>query len=394
MKTKCYIYGAGGNGIKLFEYFKRINEVEVTAFIDRDVNKQNKNVGGRPETKDQISNVGIECISLDEAIRRNGKCEVIFVSLQWGEEVKNQLQAMGFTRVFCVGSWISKYLDSGYYVPKIYEVNDYVYACPFNHYESPYPDIVEIHQKEAEIFDRNKDVLDINFNVTRQLELLKEMEEISLPEWSDERGESPYRYYYNNSWFGKGSADALYYILRIVRPKRIIEIGSGYSTMVMLDINENYFDNQIQITSIEPRADRLKALLKPTDDLKIYEKNMQEVPLSFFEQLDKDDILFIDSSHVSRINSDVNRIFFEILPRLKQGVYVHFHDIHYPFIYPAKWIYEGRAYNEQYLLRAFLMNNSSWSIQFFGDMLMHKYKERMIGKLKDCGIGSIWIQKN
>ena len=121
---------------------------------------------------------------------------------------------------------------------------------------------------------------------------------------------------------------------------------------------------------------------------------MQEVPLSFFEQLDKDDILFIDSSHVSRINSDVNRIFFEILPRLKQGVYVHFHDIHYPFIYPAKWIYEGRAYNEQYLLRAFLMNNSSWSIQFFGDMLMHKYKERMIGKLKDCGIGSIWIQKN
>lgn len=73
--------------------------------------------------------------------------------------------------------------------------------------------------------------------------------------------------------------------------------------------------------------------------------------------------------------------------------YVHFHDIHYPFIYPAKWIYEGRAYNEQYLLRAFLMNNSSWSIQFFGDMLMQKYKERMIGKLKGCGIGSIWIQK-
>lgn len=382
MKTRCYIYGAGKYGKLLLTYLHKWNEVEVIAFIDKDIDKQKKNFFG-----------GVECLSLDEVIRRKQKERVIFVSLKKGKEIKSQLQEMGFTNVFWVGSWIENQIKNEYYIPKICEATDYVNVHPFNLYESPYPDIIEIHKQEAEIFDISKEVSDINFNVTRQFELLKEMEKISLPEWPNEAGESNYRYYYNNIWFGKGSADALYYMLRIVKPKRIIEIGSGYSTSVMLDTNEAFLGNSIQITSIEPRADRLKALLRPTDNLKIYETDMQKIPLSFFEQLEKDDILFIDSSHVSKINSDVNRVFFEILPYLKQGVYVHFHDILYPFIYPKQWIYEGRAYNEAYLLRAFLMNNSSWSIQFFGDMLMKKYKERLIDRLEGCGSASIWIRK-
>lgn len=382
MKTRCYIYGAGKYGKVLLSHFIESKEIEVIAFIDKDIDKQNKEIQG------------VRIISLEEMIRQNGKEEIIFVSLQKGKEIKSQLQTLGFTKVFFAGSWIQTYIEQQeYFTPKIQESTDYINVHPFNHYESPYPDITEIHYKEAEIFDKNKEVLNIDFNITRQFEILKKMEKISLPGWSNNLGENNYRYYYNNIWFGKGSADALYYMLRIVKPKRIIEIGSGYSTSAMLDINETYFENTIQIISIEPRADRLKALLRSNDNLKIYEINMQEVSLGLFSQLERDDFLFVDSSHVSKINSDVNRIFFEILPRLRKGVYVHFHDIFYPFIYPRPWVYEGRAYGETYLLRAFLMNNSSWSIQFFGDMLEYQYKDQMIDRLKGCGSGSIWLRR-
>lgn len=182
--------------------------------------------------------------------------------------------------------------------------------------------------------------------------------------------------------------------MQIIKPRHIIEIGSGYSTAVMLDTNENYFENKIHITCIEPRADRLRTLLRTIDDLEVYEKDLQEIPVQFFDTLGKNDILFIDSSHVSKMNSDVNYVFFEILPRLKKGCYIHFHDVFYPFIYPRRWIYEGRSYNEMYMIRAFLMNNKEYSVQFFGDMLSQRCSDLIPEYLQGVGIGSLWIKKN
>ena len=118
------------------------------------------------------------------------------------------------------------------------------------------------------------------------------------------------------------------------------------------------------------------------------------IPPSFFEELEENDMLFIDSSHVSKMDSDVNYEFFEIFPRLKQGVYIHFHDVYYPFIYPKTLIYDGRAYNEMYLLRAFLMNNKEYSIQLFGEMLEEKYSKEIPSSLKGVGSGSLWIKKS
>ncbi len=103
--------------------------------------------------------------------------------------------------------------------------------------------------------------------------------------------------------------------------------------------------------------------------------------------------MFIDSSHVSKIGSDVNYILFEILPRLNNGVYIHFHDMFFPFIYPRDWVYNGNAYNELYLLRAFLMNNKDYSVQLFGDMLQ-KQHVKVNKKLDGCGVGSLWLKKN
>ena len=104
------------------------------------------------------------------------------------------------------------------------------------------------------------------------------------------------------------------------KPKRIIEVGSGFSTAFMADVNRLYFNNDIKISAIEPYPDRLKMLFKDDyDKLDLQVVNLQEVPLEYFEKLEENDILFIDSSHVSKPDSDVNYIIFEILPRLKKN---------------------------------------------------------------------------
>ena len=107
-------------------------------------------------------------------------------------------------------------------------------------------------------------------------------------------------------------------------------------------------------------------------------------------------ILFIDSTHVSKIGSDVNSLLFDILPKLNRGVYVHFHDVFYPFEYPQEWVYQGLAWNEAYILRAFLQHNDAFKIVFFNTYLELFYREKFENSmplcLKNPG-GSIWLTK-
>ncbi len=132
-----------------------------------------------------------------------------------------------------------------------------------------------------------------------------------------------------------------------------------------------------EITHIEPYPALLKSLLKPND-------------------LKSNDILFIDSTHISKINSDVNAIFFEILPLLKSGVYIHFHDIFYPFSYPNDWLRAKNSWNEAYILRAFLSFNNTFEIVFFNTCLNYLYPDEFATALplsqKNKG-GSIWLKK-
>lgn len=119
--------------------------------------------------------------------------------------------------------------------------------------------------------------------------------------------------------------------------------------------------------------------------------------LEFFGQLEFGDILFIDSTHVSKAGSDVNYLLFEILPRLKSGVYIHFHDIFYPFEYPEEWVlHSDMIWNELYVLRAFLQNNQEYSIKFFQNFMEQEYGDLYLEhwplKEKPHG-GSLWIQK-
>jgi hypothetical protein len=206
-----------------------------------------------------------------------------------------------------------------------------------------------------------------------------------------------HRYFLNNTFFGLSDSFVLSAIIRKERPRRIIEVGSGFSTAVMLEtLRES--GQSAALTLIEPFPARLYSLLMPHDEdsLTILPKPIQQIELSVFDELNESDLLFIDSSHVAKVGSDVSHLILRILPRLKPGVLVHFHDIFYPFSYPAHWIREGRAWNESLFLRAFLVGNPNFQITAFNSFASYSFPELFRGQLpdflKDAG-GSIWLRK-
>jgi hypothetical protein len=158
------------------------------------------------------------------------------------------------------------------------------------------------------------------------------------------------------------------------------------------------FGGNIACTFIEPYPKLLHTLVRESDfeRIEILETRIQDTPLERFRALEPNDILFIDSTHVAKVGSDVNYIFSDILPILRPGVYVHFHDIFYPFEYPKEWIYEGRAWNEAYLLRAFLAFNGAYEIVLFNTFLERFHRERFARMMPLClknEGGSIWLRR-
>jgi len=270
---------------------------------------------------------------------------------------------------------------------------------PPGHFYSPIPDPDELQSIEGEIIGgTSRRVPGIELNDDEQLELLKQFSAFyrEMP-FKAERQEG-LRYYFENPAYSYSDAILLHCMMRHLKPNRIIEVGSGFSSCMILDTNDLYFDRSISTTFIEPYPELLMSLLRDSDQgkVKTIPSRLQDVDLSEFDALEENDILFIDSTHVSKINSDVNRIFFDILPRLSSGVYVHFHDIFFPFEYPKAWLLEGRAWNEAYVLKAFLQFNHA-----FHPVLMNTYmtdfhesffKENMPLCLKNTG-ASIWLRR-
>jgi len=269
---------------------------------------------------------------------------------------------------------------------------------PPGHFYSPFPDLEELRENEEEIFNIPESIPSVNLNEESQLRLLASFADYykELP-FKDEKTEG-FRYYFINDKYGYSDAIYLYCMLRHVKPNRIIEVGSGYSSCVTLDTNEHFLGNSLTCTFIEPYPELLESLLKDEerDKVQIIQRKLQEVSLDTFDSLEENDILFIDSTHVSKVHSDVNYIFFDILPRLKKGVYIHFHDIFFPFEYPKEWIYQGRAWTEDYLMRAFLQYNEAFEIILFGSYL-GIFHAKEVGEvlplcLKNSG-GSLWLRK-
>lgn len=281
---------------------------------------------------------------------------------------------------------------------------------PPGHFYSPIPDLNEIREREEQIFNNSiENIHGINLNTEHQLHLLNKLAMFydKLPFPSD--SSSDFRYHYNNEYYSYADGIVLFGMLMHLKPKRLIEIGSGFSSSLTLDTRERFLGKEPQCTFIDPNPERLYSLLSEEDkkNTDIIADKVQAVPKSLFEELEEDDILFIDSSHVSKTGSDLNCIIFEILPLLKKGVYIHLHDIFYPFEYPKEWIYEGVSWNEAYLLKAFLQYNDQFSIQIFTSQLIQNHRrdiERMmplvlnsepdtLSLYDDAPGGSIWLKR-
>jgi len=313
------------------------------------------------------------------------------------EKIKNAVRRLPFVRQIVDERWrlhaeIAR-LSSELHVYKTW--------VPPGHFYSPIPSLEEVKLREKQIFSdvRSKSIPGVDLNEAGQLALLKEFASYyrDLPFSKDKI--VGLRYFYENPNYSYSDAIIYFCMLRHAKPKRVIEIGSGYSSCVVLDTNERFFNDDIELTFIEPYPELLLSLMQERDKerVRILSSQLQTVGIREFERLDEGDILFIDSTHVSKVGSDVNFIILEILPCLKPGVFIHFHDILFPFEYPKNWIYEGRAWNEIYLLRAFLQYNQKFKIVFFNTYLeafhRNEFVEMMPLCLENPG-GSLWLRKS
>jgi hypothetical protein len=246
-----------------------------------------------------------------------------------------------------------------------------------NNFEEPIPDL-----RELDSFDWGKEssLPGIDLQVPKQIKLFNRLTNAYLAEFKELPDQSPSNsreeeYFHFNPAF-RGVDAAIYYgLIRDLKPRRIIEIGAGFSTFLAAHaaLRNKAEKRACDLTAIEPYAS--ETLCKGVPGVtRLLKTTLQKVPLAEFEKLGKNDILFIDSSHVLKIGSDVQLEFLEILPRLKKGVWVHFHDIFLPFEYPEKLIRRDfKFYNEQYFLQAFLAFNPAFEVLWAGQYMFRKH---------------------
>lgn len=240
----------------------------------------------------------------------------------------------------------------------------------------------------------------LSLNAQSQLKFVKQFkygEELrSIPKVLTSETE----YYYTNGSFGSGDAELYYSIIRNEKPKQILEVGSGFSTRIALKaIQKNRNENpnySCTITCIEPYE--MPWLEKM--EVNLIRKKVEDMDQKIFEELSAGDILFIDSSHIIRPGGDVLFLILQILPTLKAGVLIHFHDIFTPTDYPVAWLRdEFRMWNEQYMLEAFLLGNLEFEIIVALNFLSKLYREELaisfpiLASEADRDPGSFWIRK-
>jgi hypothetical protein len=227
---------------------------------------------------------------------------------------------------------------------------------------SPIPDLREL---PPDIWDRRSELRGIEFDLDAQLSwiesnLAEAMKEFSPPEQATGR---PGEYTLDNDSYGRVGADLLHGVVRGLKPRRIVELGSGQSTLIMAAAAAR---NAAEDVTTELRTfDPFPSVAQPElPGLAALEHvRAQDVPLSVFESLEAGDVLFVDTTHTVKLGSDVNRIVLDVFPSLAPGVLVHVHDIFLPYEYPRKWSEEsGLHWAEQYLLQAFLSGNRDYEV--------------------------------
>jgi hypothetical protein len=259
------------------------------------------------------------------------------------------------------------------------------------------PDLADVHAQAERLFAPRKTLPAIDLHENQQVSLFRTLASLAQDANLPRKPSGKARYSSDNDFYGIGDALMLVAMLRYLRPRHYLEVGSGFTTALALDVNETFLDGSLSIVAIEPYPETLTSLLRPDDDIEILAQPVQSVPLHYFESLEANDILFIDSSHILRAGSDVHFLITTVLSLLAEGVHVHFHDIFWPFEYPRQWIEQGRAWNEDYLLHAFLMYNSAFEIVMWNGWMAanraHVIAQELPAMLENSG-GALWLRRN
>jgi hypothetical protein len=273
------------------------------------------------------------------------------------------------------------------------------------HYYSPVPDLTDLNNRQ--VWTRRSNLPGIEWNMAEQLALLALIGGRFGGEcnWPPAPTGDPMQYYTENNSFIFGCAAGTHCMIRYSLPGHVIEIGSGYSSLVIngaLELNARDISRSCEYTIIDPYPQQfINPGLSRLN--KLMGQRVETVNPVVFQQLQANDILFIDSGHTVRIGSDVNFLILEILPLLNPGVIIHFHDIPMPYEYPAAY-YTNPAFRmlwtESYLLQAFLCHNNQFRILLALDCIMREHLPEF--KQAFChydpaiyhnGSGSFWIQK-
>jgi hypothetical protein len=265
-----------------------------------------------------------------------------------------------------------------------------------DHYYEPLFNTAHLRKPLSE----DRELPGIDWNVAEQLDLLKRFHfNDELVRFPVDR-QADHEFFYRNGFFESGDAEYLYNMIRLFKPKRIFEIGSGQSTLLAASaVVANRAEDasyQCKHLCVEPyEAGWLEQL-----DVSVVRKPVELIDTSLFGELEKDDILFIDSSHMIRPQGDVLFEYFEILPILKSGVLIHIHDIFTPKDYLEEWIQSVCFWNEQYLLEAFLSYNSEFKIIGALNFLRHHYPDELTAaspvlreQLASREPGSFWLRR-
>jgi len=204
---------------------------------------------------------------------------------------------------------------------------------------------------------------------------------------------------YHNGWYEAGDAELFYDFVRFFKPKRIVEVGSGNSSLIAEKAiaanraeDPGYTCEHICIEPFErPWLEKL--------GIQIVRDRVEQCNPELFEALDENDFLFIDSSHVLRPQGDICHLYLSILPKLRPGVIVHVHDVFTPRDYLEQWVKRGRLWNEQYVLEAFLSCNSQFRVLAALNLLAHDYRDSLA---RACPVlmlersfepGAFWFQR-
>jgi hypothetical protein len=345
--------------------------------------------GDRPLHRLRAALAGIP--PLDRALRRLRRTTEV-ASLQ--AELAGLRSGLGAVRAGAEGGAVRVAGSSGAAVPPT--VEPFLAMYPPGHFYSPVPDLGEIEAQADRLFGPRRTVPGVALRVEEQLALFRTLAALARESPLEPVPGGAARYGLDNPSYGIGDASMLQAMLRHLRPRRYVEVGSGYTTALALDVNERFLGGALSVTAIEPYPELLRQVTRPGDPVEVLAQPVQSVAMERFTSLESGDVLFIDSSHVLKTGSDVRFLYAEVLPVLAGGVHVHVHDIFWPFEYLRHWVEAGRAWNECYLLQAFLAYNGAFEIALWNHYLATEHRDLVADELPamlETPGGAFWMRR-